>query len=206
MKSISLFTRSIMVLMCGFLLGACAATPPPTAQATSTAISMPTPTPYVPPPTLTPPPLGPVPQNCPLGPTPQQVFSDLGPFVLGHAPLWVSGFDGPHATVRLSPYDDYTQYGWTSKMIWRAQASYTHPITVRGGNLRTGTPLWFQMGEQDPSMAPILNPQEQRSELTTDWVEWGSYVYIPMAGCYYIEAAWPGGHWRITFAAGGNGF
>ncbi len=204
MKSISLFTRSIMVLMCGFLLGACAATPPPTAQATSTAISMPTPTPYVPPPTLTPPPLGPVPQNCPLGPTPQQVFSDLGP-VFGHAPLWVSGIDGPHATVRFPRYDGYTQYGWAVKMLWRAPARYMHPITVRGGNLRTGTPLWFQMGEQDPSMAPVLRPQE-RSSITGDWVDWPSYVYIPMAGCYYLEAAWPEGQWRLTFAAGSNGF
>jgi len=203
MKSISLFTRSIMVLMCSFLLVGCASTPSPQAArkttvvpATSTAISVPSPTPS---PTLTPPPLGVVPQDCPTSPAPRNIFPDIEPGY-GTWPVWSFGLD---TSIHIATsYFTYTQYGWEWKVIWRVQASYTNTVTVRGGNVRTGTPLWFQVGTQDPSMAPVLHPQERRTDLTTDRVEWGSYVYIPMAGCYYIEAVWPGGHWRLTFAAG----
>jgi hypothetical protein len=96
MKNISSFTRSLMVLMCILLLGACAATPPPpSAPATSTALLMPTPTPYVPPPTPIPPPLGPVPQHRPVSnPTPQMSLPGLGP-VIGASPVWADWPGGP---------------------------------------------------------------------------------------------------------------
>jgi len=178
---------------------------PPTEQATSTALSLPTPTPYVPPPTLTPPLLGPVPQNCPPGPTPQHVFSDVGP-VLGHAPLWVSGIDGPHATIRLSPYFTYTQYGWTWKLLWRVSDSSPSPITLQAGPLHNGPLLWFQIGDQNPTTSPTLAPVTPDPAYLTvtnaPWTDFPSYFYIPKAGCYYLKAHWRGGSWRITFAAG----
>jgi hypothetical protein len=205
MKSISIFTRYVMLLMCIFLLGACAATPPQAAPATSTALLMPTPTPYVPPPTPVPPLLGPVPQNCPLGPTPQHVFSDVGP-VLGHLPVWAIGFDGPHAVVRLSSYFTYTQYGWTWKILWRVSDSSPSPITLQAGPLGNRPLLWFQIGDQNPTVSPTLAPVTPDPAYLTvtnaPWTDFPSYFFIPKAGCYYLEAHWRGGSWRITFAAG----
>lgn len=181
------------------------ATPPP--QATSPLRPTPTP-PLI---TPTPPPLGPVPKDCPPGPTPQQIFSDLGPSGVGSYPVWAFGFDGPHATVPLSRDPDaYTPpYGWTTKVIWRVSTHYTHPVHLQGGNLRTGTSLWFQIGDQNPEPSPILDPRPAEQAIAESGdpnppqaVGWRSYLYIPTAGCYYLEADWPGGSWRITFAAG----
>ena len=31
---------------------------------------------------------------------------------------------------------------------------------------------------------------------------WSAILYIPAAGCYALDASWPGGSWRVTFAAG----
>jgi len=34
------------------------------------------------------------------------------------------------------------------------------------------------------------------------WAEFPGSLTILKAGCYYLEATWPGGSWHITFAAG----
>jgi len=136
---------------------------------------------------------------------PRPVFSDVGPGV-GSFPVWAFGFGGPHAIVRIpTSYFTYTRYGWTWKLIWRVSVHYMQPVTLHGGNLQTGTLLWFQIGT--PSTAPVLDPRPDEAQITqsgypAEAVEWHSYLYIPAAGCYYLEADWPGGHWRITFAAG----
>lgn len=144
-----------------------------------------------------------VPQNCPPGSTLQPIFSDVGAAV-GGPPVWAIGFNGPRAVIEIPTYFTYTPYGWTWKLIWRMQDSYTHPITLRGGNLHDGSLLWFQIGQQDPSTSPVLAPRLAENPVLNagSWVDWTSYLYIPAAGCYYLEATWPGGHWRITFAAG----
>jgi len=108
--------------------------------------------------------------------------------------------------VRIPSYFDYTQYGWPWKVIWRVSTRYTQPVQLHGGSLRTGTPLWFQIGEP-ASTTPILDPRPDEQQIAqsgnpTEFVEWKSYLYIPGAGCYYVEADWPGGSWRVTFAAG----
>jgi hypothetical protein len=82
------------------------------------------------------------------------------------------------------------------------QAKYTHPITLTGGNLRGGTLLWFQIDQQNPSTSPTLDPLHAERQPDAGWLEWGSYLYIPTAGCYYLEAKWPSGSWRINFSAG----
>lgn len=121
--------------------------------------------------------------------------------------MWAFGLD---TTVRIpTSYFTYTQYGWTWKVIWRVSTRYTQPVQLHGGNLRTGTPLWFQIEVQDPSTAPVLDPRPEEQQIAQsgypnppEAVDWGSYLYIPAAGCYYIEATWPGGYLRIIFAAG----
>ncbi len=139
--------------MCILLLGACASTPlPPSAQATSTALLMPTPTPYVPPPTPIPPPLGPVPQHCPVSnPTPHMSLPGLGP-VIGASPVWADWPGGP-VIAHLSPTKNepstyLAPYGWAIlKTIWEVGPNYTHPVTVRGHDLFDHTPLLFQFDD-----------------------------------------------------------
>jgi len=174
------------------------------AHLTAFAQEQPTPAPS-PSPTPTPPPLGIVPQDCPPGPAPQFVYSGVGPGI-GAPPVWAIGFDGSHATLHIgNPQGNtYTQYGWERKVLWVIGPNYTHSVTLHGGSLRNGTRLWFQFGDQAPTMTPALEPQHPGTITGSDvgWAGFPSYLLIPRADCYYLEAQWPGGSWRISFAAG----
>ena len=152
--------------------------------------------------------VGQVPQACPPGPTPKDVNPSLfGPGV-GGSPVWAIGFAGPHATADLQGItEDATtakQYGWEYKILWEVGPNYTHSVTLRGGSFRNGTLLWFQFGDQAPTMTPALDPQHPGTITGSDvgWAGFPSYLLIPGADCYYLEAQWPGGSWRISFAAG----
>ena len=214
MNNIQVLVRATMFAGLLLLLTSCTQISQPTTSATPTVDSahltafaqpqptyppIPTPTPTL---TLTPPPMGLVPHDCPSGPTPQPIFGALGP-VVGGSPVWVAGFNGPHAVVYLDQaFFDKPGWGW--KMIWEVGPNYTHLVTLRGANLQSGAPTWFQF-DGDPTTSPILDPRHPdhpASAVGGDWAEWGSYVFVPAAGCYYLEASWPGGQWRITFAAG----
>lgn len=154
--------------------------------------------------TVTPPPLAGVPKNCASGAVPRRVFSNLGP-VVRQAPIWASGFDGPFAVLRISTsYDTYTQYGWTWKLIWMVGPHFSQKVTLHGVNLHTGAALWFQFDGPIVSSVVLdpLSPNHPVSAAGEGYAEWGSYIFIPIAGCYALEATWPGGQWRMLFAAG----
>jgi hypothetical protein len=34
------------------------------------------------------------------------------------------------------------------------------------------------------------------------WATFPSGLYVPKAGCYYLDARWRSGQWRMTFGAG----
>ena len=113
--------------------------------------------------------------------------------------------------IHIPSYDTYTRFGWTWKIIWEVGPSYKGLVALRGVNLQNGTPLWFQFLTDDPTITPLLDPRHPNhpvSKVGEDWVEWGSYVYLPATGCYASEASWPSqanwpsGSWRVTFAAG----
>ena len=206
--------QQVLLLILVAAITACSQPAPPSTSATPTVDpahltafarvqSQFTPSPIPKPtPTLIPPPMGPVPHNCPPGPTPQPIFGALGP-VVGSSPVWVNGFDGPHAVVYLDQaFFDKPGWGW--KMVWEIGPNYTHLVTLHGANLQNAARMWFQF-DGPPTTSPILDPRHPdhpASAVGGDWAEWGSYVFVPAAGCYYLEASWPGGHWRITFAAG----
>jgi hypothetical protein len=212
MHSIHVFTRSVMLLLCNFLLVACAATPPPkAAPSASTALLMPTPTPTpcVPTPTLIPPLLGPVPQNCPVSnPTPHMSLPGLGP-VIGASPVWADWPGGPviaHLSPTKSESSTYlAPYGWAMlKTIWEVGPNYTHPVTVRGHDLFDHTPLLFQFDDTPVADAVLdaQHPNHPWSVIGEGWAEWGSDFVVPKAGCYVVDVSWPAGHWSVTFAAG----
>jgi hypothetical protein len=222
------FTGCILVLAMALLVGSLpsmrqavvallrAPTPVPIAMHIPTPF--PTPLPPLPTPTLYPTPtpappmaLGAVPQNCPSGPTPEAIGPN-GLSGIGASPVWVFVFQGPHATLHLAGEGSHTQYGWSTGFLLAIGPNYSGPVTLRGGDLADGYPLWF--GQVDVGVVPLVAPRvdPMHPELSVlfgtvfasdgKWEEWATDLYLPGAGCYYLEATWPGGAWHLTFAAG----
>jgi hypothetical protein len=188
-------------------------TPTPPANSTRPVVSVtvvpaatptPTPTPLV----ASAANVGPVPQTCPPGPPPTYVNSEVGPGV-GSFPVWAIGFAGPRATIHLNGWSEdpsFVQYGWNYKILWVMSDSSPGPVTLRGGSLHDSALLWFQIGDQAPTRSPVLSPSHPDPDFVTvtnsPWTDFPSYIFIPKADCYYLEAQWPGGSWHIPFAAG----
>ncbi len=183
---------------------------PRTAVTQTAPLPTQTPTPYPTPTASMPTALTPPPQDCPASQAIRADLSGISP-VMGGAPVWATAVSTP---IHLTANDGYTRFGWTWKIIWEVGPSYTGSVALRGVNLQNGTPLWFQFAADDPTTTtttPLLDPRHPNHPVSVvgdDWLEWGSYVYLPAAGCYAIEASWPSqsswpsGSWRITFAAG----
>ena len=148
------------------------------------------------------PPLGAVPSTCPSNPPPTDLPHDVGA-AIGMSPVWTVGFT-PGLSLHLgNPRLLYHgPHGWYRKVAWAAAPGYRLPIRVHGGTLDGRMPLWFQVGEQLPTTSPVLDPLHPVVTGNT-WGElFTSYIFIPKAGCYFVEASWPGGTWRLAFAAG----
>src|SRR5258708_1333972 len=191
----------LLVLSLMFILAACTqASPSHTATTVTITWSLPSatlsPTPTVLPSPVdtTPPPPGAAPNNCPPSQPTQTISPDLAP-VVGKAPVWAT----LPALIPLRA--GYTQYGWAWKIVWEVAKS-THPVTLHGTDVRTSASRLFQV--DDPLTAsPVLDPGSPGHPISVvgdDWAEWGSYVFLPGAGCYSMEAMWPGGHWLVYFA------
>jgi hypothetical protein len=205
-KPVALLYRLALFLGLLLVVAACAEMPPVSSVGTPspTVISS---NPEGPPPatpTLIAQPIGPLP-HCRSGTDLQQVFVALGP-VAGQAPIWVAGFSSSPATLLIDPSSDkYTQYGWLWILYWEVGPRFTQQIALRGLNVQTKTLLWFQFQDEPATTAPILDPQHPNhpaSNAGAGYAEWSSYIYIPAAGCYTLEATWPEGQWQIFFAAG----
>jgi hypothetical protein len=149
--------------------------------------------------------LGAAPPYCLTAPAPQPVLPGIGP-VIGGAPLWIAGFDGPQATLHVSTADPVlvTRYGWVTDIRWVVGPSFTGTLLVRGKNLSTGAPLWFRIPNQAATSLLLLDTRasQSASPLGKGWVEWLGEVYIRASGCYVLDITWPGGHRQMTFAAG----
>jgi hypothetical protein len=149
--------------------------------------------------------LGAPPPYCLTAPTPRRVLPGISP-VIGSAPFWVTGFDGPRATLHISTVDPVlaTRYGWVTDVRWEVGPSFTGTLLVRGKNLGTGAPLWFRIPNQAATTLLLLDTRASHgaSSLGSTWAEWLGEVYIRASGCYLLDVTWPGGHWQATFAAG----
>jgi hypothetical protein len=205
MKHCRSFLSQMTLLGLLFFVVSCSQTAPGTSGSTPSTVvrATPTPSPTLLP-TATPPPLETVPSNCTPGPTLHQIFPGIGPGI-GNAPLWVFGFGGPHPVIRIGPHDTYVAlYGWVWKIIWEVGPHFLSKITLRGKNVRTGAPIWFQLDGPNVSSA-VLDPQHPNHPVPAageGYAEWGSYIFIPADGCYQINATWSGGQWSFPFAAG----
>jgi hypothetical protein len=201
-------------------------TPTPTALAfgivvvSVVAIDTVIPSPY-PSPTPIAPAIGSVPTTCPPGP-PLVAFDPTNtvPGVGGKdvwlvAPFYLGASGGSNlghgATVELGTHSpsEYTLAGWPVQVMVFVQVDQTQPITLTGHDLRTTYSLWFSADANNPGAideaAPLatIDPSSVASS-TSDgiWKIWFGVLYLPGAGCYQLQASWPGGGWTVTFAAG----
>lgn len=161
----------------------------------------------------TPPPLGVIPRDCPAGPTPRTIDPQLPPQI-GSFPVWGSAFNrlgqsATHATLDYGHGTDPRTYdpahGWWHKAEWVAKASFKGRITLYGAGLHDHAPVWFEIATHPlAERQPILDPQHPAtsSQPAPGYADFPGSLYVPRAGCYYIEARWPGGEWKVNFAAG----
>lgn len=166
--------------------------------------------------------LGLVPRTCPHLSAPQVIGRVFGTGVggtvgavrgYGAAPLWT--FLGPPPATLLwspNPQDPNSRfdppYGFGHKMLWVLQPGFKGRVTMTGGSIYGGKPLWFSITEvgAPDTLARVATFQASRqmafSGGTGAWPAFPGALIVPQAGCYFLAAHWPGGHWRITFAAG----
>ena len=116
--------------------------------------------------------------------------------------MWALGFDGPPVALLLNGYvtQRREEHGWARKFLWIVQSDYPSAVTVDGGNLTTQTPLWFGIGGYSDSTRPVLIAQRGGDRGAVR--EFPGVIYIAQAGCYYLEARWAEGSWRVTFPVG----
>jgi len=96
--------------------------------------------------------------------------------------------------------------GWGHKFLWVVDTSVNGLVTIHGANLYDGSPLLPDAEQKVATSTPtmlIVDPQDPNlPNIIGSWAEFPGGLTIPKAGCYYLIATWPGGSWRITFAAG----
>lgn len=147
----------------------------------------------------------PTPQDCPPGPVVGNSRQ------VGRFPIWITGFDGPQATIHLQRTKAVSLTAWKGwevplqvEMKWNA----TFPTTLTFGTLSNGvTPLFA-----DPSTGALLPMMIFNPESTTQFAGqgpdrqrihvWHVNVFFLGAGCYILTAEWYNGLWQIPFSAG----
>ena len=96
------------------------------------------------------------------------------------------------------------------KLLWVVATTLHGSVTIHGTNLSTGAPVYPEAEYAtavsipttlvlDPSDPIVLNQDANRDD---HWTQFPGSLTVPGAGCYSLEAVWPGGSWQITFAAG----
>jgi hypothetical protein len=141
---------------------------------------------------------------------------------IGHAPIWLSGFNPPNATILLGSSANpktwgswdapYTQYGWPATVILVSSSSNREAVTLTGSNIQTGQVVSFGFVTPGGFGAPTVVSPAYTLDPQNPWVPpggedntgvfWYGYVFVPQAGCYQINATWPDGGWHIIVSAG----
>jgi hypothetical protein len=122
---------------------------------------------------------------------------------IGESPLFAADFGRPRAVLHVEN-GPLTKYGWRVKVLFVLEAGANDPVSVRGRNLRTRRPIWFRVPPGAPTRAQAFDPAKPPvpPEAGSRWKDFPSYLFLPSAGCYRLEARWAGGSWAKTFAGG----
>lgn len=140
------------------------------------------------------------PADCSASPAPKAV-GPLGS-AIGGSPLWIAGFDGPQATMKVSGARR-GEHGLYGKIVWGTEPGFSARIALTGASASDDSPLWFQFGGGSPTTTPVLDPAHAGTVTAgaTTWATDAGYVFIPGPGCYRLSASWPGGGWSVSFLA-----
>ncbi len=149
--------------------------------------------------------------GCPRGPA-LTVLPALSLAVVGTAPVWVVGLD-PDGPLPLG-LGNQAKHGWPIKIPWLEKRAYTGTVMVQVRAWPHGRLLWLQGADQRPHTILVLDPRHPSfvplrkdtrhpGRLVTDsaWKGFSSMLFIPRAGCYMLQARWPGGRWSVPFTA-----
>jgi hypothetical protein len=142
--------------------------------------------------------LGPAPTNC-SRPTVHAVNSSVGPGI-GTSPVFAVGAWDANGVLHADRATK-VQYGEQVKVLWVLAPTTNQPVSLHGGSIGTGLPLYFEVGDSSPTTSPTLAPAAAPQN-EGGWTYFPSYLDMPAAGCYYLEVDWSGGHWRLEFPAG----
>jgi hypothetical protein len=161
--------------------------------------------------------IGAAPKDCPADTnfvSLHNLFDDgkaYGGYIGGY-PVWVGGLSGPRATLHFRglgpPYD--LGYGWGHKVLFALKRGFVGTVTLSGGDVNGPARLWFDAVEVGAPYGEVrrLPLAAKRQDAIPggagprQWPTFPGGIVVPGAGCYYLQATWPGGTWRITFAAG----
>jgi hypothetical protein len=154
--------------------------------------------------------VGSVPRTCPISNPTHHLIGGMS--FIGTAPVWATWIPGPsvYREGPVSSSNPPTNYdpahGWEiTKVVWEVGPNSTQSVMIHGQERSNHTPVLIQFGNDDPTSQAVLDPQHPDHPLSVlgdGWAEWGSYIIVPKAGCYSLEASWPTGHWTVTFAFG----
>ena len=152
--------------------------------------------------------LDPAPQNCPVISQTRGFDYRGAPLTAGSSPVLVIGFGGPDAVLMHLKQAQPPEIGWYKRIVLLTETNYAGTVTLQGGELRDGTPIWF--GMRDHNQGPItsftvLPLNSSASNHFGSDQQWGlstASLYVPRAGCYFLTATWPEGGWIVFFSAG----
>lgn len=148
------------------------------------------------------------PAACPQNTQTQNFAAPALPPGVGGGSLWVTGFTGPRAVLNHLVRAHPPQLGWYQQIQLVGSSNFSGAITLQGGIAGSIFPLWFGF---DPHEKELIYSYQYRpadsslSNHTTDDQQWTVRpinLYIPQAGCYYLQATWDTGSWTVYFAAG----
>ena len=156
---------------------------------------------------------GPLPTVCPQASNLQPFMTPLDPPGVGGGPIWLTGFVGPTAAlVDLQPLGTSLSHpqgqtiGWYEGITVFIQRGFSGLITLRGLSQEPGGQVFFAGNNVlDFSNVMVLDSSTFHLENVPNGSEWqvtSINHIVPFAGCYTLEAAWPGGSWFAYFAAG----
>ena len=152
--------------------------------------------------------LDPAPQDCPVISQIRAFDFKGAPLAAGRSPVLVIGFGGPDAVLTHLKHAQPPEIGWYRRIVLLTETNYAGTVTLQGGELRDGTPIWFGMRQhnQGPITSLTVRPMDASiSNHFGDDQQWGlvpATLYIPRAGCYFLTATWPEGRWIVFFSAG----
>ena len=128
------------------------------------------------------------------------------------ASVWEAGL--PEGVLHMASFGRST-FGYPSmKVMWLTGPTDPGIVTLSGEEARTGDRLWFEI--YPSNLAPDLptrlvpialldpaSPNRDSGEVRGgQWAVWGIGIDGLSAGCSTLQAAWSGGSWEATFAAG----